>query len=46
MKHSEEIEFIHSSGGGGGGDGRLFEDGHLLTFSAFRMGAYSRCALI
>ena len=26
---------------GGGGGGRLFEAGHLLTFSAFRMGAYS-----
>ena len=31
---------------GGGGDGRLFEAGRLLTFSAFRMGAYSRWALI
>ena len=30
----------------GGGGGRLFKAGHLLTFSAFRMGAYSRCALI
>ena len=26
--------------------GCLFEAGHLLTFSAFRMGAYSRWALI
>ena len=26
--------------------GRLFEAGHLLTFSAFRMGAYWRWALI
>ena len=25
-----------------GGGGRLFEAGRLLTFSAFRMGAYSR----
>ena len=25
---------------------RLFEAGHLLTFSAFRMGTYSRWALI
>ena len=25
---------------------RLFEAGRLLTFSAFRMGAYSRLALI
>ena len=32
--------------GGGGGGGRLFEAGRLLTFSAFRMGAYSRWALI
>ena len=29
-----------------GWGGRLFEPGRLLTFSAFRMGAYSRCALI
>ena len=27
-------------------DGRLFEGGRLLTFSAFRMPAYSRWALI
>ena len=26
--------------------GRLFKAGRLLTFSAFRMGAYSRWALI
>ena len=26
--------------------GRLFEAGRLLTFSAFRVGAYSRWALI
>ena len=26
--------------------GRLFEAGRLITFSAFRMGAYSRWALI
>ena len=31
---------------GGGGGGRLLEAGRLLTFSAFRMGAYSRWALI
>ena len=31
---------------GRGRGGRLFEAGHLLTFSAFRMGAYSRWALI
>ena len=27
---------------GGSGGGCLFEAWHLLTFSAFRMGAYSR----
>ena len=32
--------------GRGGGGRRLFEAGRLLTFSAFRMGAYSRWALI
>ena len=31
---------------GGVGGGRLFEGGRLLTFSAFRMGAYPRWALI
>ena len=31
---------------GGGGGGRLFEAGRLLNFSAIRMGAYSRWALI
>ena len=31
---------------GGGGGGRIFEAGRLLTFSPFRMGAYSRWALI
>ena len=30
----------------GEGGGRLFEAGRLLTFSAFRMGVYSRWALI
>ena len=29
-----------------GWGGRLFEAGRLLTFSAFRMGTYSRWALI
>ena len=29
-----------------GWGGRLFEAGRLLNFSAFRMGAYSRWALI
>ena len=33
-------------GGGVGWDGHLFEAGRLLTFSAFRMSAYSRWALI
>ena len=33
-------------GRGRGWGGRLFEAGRLLTFSAFRMGAYSRWALI
>ena len=46
------LEFIHSSGWGGvsaylsligrSRGGRLFEGGRLLTFSAFRMGAYPR----
>ena len=31
---------------GWGGGGRLFEAGHLLTFSAIRMGAYLRWAII
>ena len=31
---------------GGGGGGPLFEAGRLLTFSAFRMGAFSKWALI
>ena len=38
------LEFIRSSGWDGGE--RLFEAGRLLTFSAFRMGGYSRWALI
>ena len=33
-------------GVGGKWGGRLFEVGRLLTFSAFRTGAYSRWALI
>ena len=33
-------------GGGVGWGGRLFEAGRLLTFPAFRMGAYSRWALV
>ena len=31
---------------GGGGGGRLFEAGRLLTFPTYRVGAYSRWALI
>ena len=31
---------------GWGGGGRVFEVGHLLTSSAFRMGAYLKWALI
>ena len=31
---------------GGGGGRRLFEAGRLLTFSALKMGAYSRWAVI
>ena len=37
------LEFLWEGVGWGG---RLFEAGHLLTFSAFRMGAYLRWALI
>ena len=33
-------------GGVVGGGGRLFEAGRLLNFSTFRVGAYSRWALI
>ena len=33
-------------GRGWGGRGRLFEAGRLLTFSAFRMGAYLSWAII
>ena len=33
-------------GGKWGGGGHLIEDGRLLTFSASRMSAYSRLALI
>ena len=51
------VEFIHSSGWGGGeclfeldweeeGPGAYSRLGTILTFSAFRMGAYSRWALI
>ena len=37
---------LSASGRKVGCGGRLFEVGRLLTFSAFRMGAYSRWALI
>ena len=37
------LEFLWEGVGWGG---RLFEAGRLLTFSAFRVGAYSRWALI
>ena len=37
---------LSRSGREGEWGGRLFEVGRLLTFSAFRMGAYSRWALI
>ena len=42
------VAYLSLSGSGRevGWGGRLFEAGHLLTFSAFRMGAYSRWALI
>ena len=36
--------YLSLSGRGRGG--RLFEAGRILTFSAFRMGAYSRWSLI
>ena len=37
--------YLSLIGGGGGGGGRLFEAGRLLTFFAFRMGAYLRWAV-
>ena len=37
---------LSGSGRKVGWGGRLFEAGRLLTLSAFRMGAYSRWALI
>ena len=42
------IAYLSLSGSGRevGWGGRLFEAGRLLTFSAFRIGAYSRWALI
>ena len=42
------VAYLSLSGSGRevGWGGRLFEAGRLLNFSAFRMGAYSRWALI
>ena len=40
------VVVAYSSLSGKGRGGRLFEAGRLLTFSASRMGAYSRWALI
>ena len=42
------VAYLSLSGSGRkvGWGGRLFEAGRLLTFSVFRMGAYSRLALI
>ena len=42
------VTYLGLSGSGWevGWGGHLFEAGRLLTFSAFRMGAYSRWALI
>ena len=42
------VAYLSLSGSGRevGWGGCLFEAGRLLTFSAFRMGAYSRWALI
>ena len=42
------VAYLSLSGSGRevGLGGRLFEAEHLLTFSTFRMGAYSRWALI
>ena len=42
------VAYLSLSGSGRevGWGGRLFEAGRLLTFSAFRMGAYSRWAVI
>ena len=40
------FEFEWEWEGGGVGVGVFFEAGRLSTFSAFRMGAYSRWALI
>ena len=38
--------FFFGTGAGGGGGGGLFEAGRLLTFPTYRVGAYSRWALI
>ena len=41
-----EVSHWEEEGGRGGAGGRLFEAGCLSTFSAFRMGGYSRWALV
>ena len=57
VKYSEEnsvfgtggsliIYYLSLCGREWGGGGHLIDAGHLLTFSAFRMGTYSRWALI
>ena len=38
--------FIFLGGGVGVGGGCLFNAGHLLTFPTYRVGAYSRWALL
>ena len=40
-----ELKKYFCGGEWGGGGGRLFEAGGLLTFSTFRVGAYSRLGL-
>ena len=40
------VAYLSLSGREEGWGGRLLEAGRLLTFSAFRMGAYSRWTLI
>ena len=40
------VAYLHLSGRGWGKGGRLFEAGHLLTFSDVRMGGYSRWVLL
>ena len=40
------LDFVHFSFFLGGGGGRLFEAGRLLTFPTYRVGTFSRWALI